>query len=176
MSDHETTHTHGDGAMTTSGSHAAATGRRAASDPPIGVRAADIEPYTGLGYLSKLFRIIAVFLAVLLLVEIGMGLYREGSAALPTLMSEASRLVVLAGLLWGVGDLANLLIDVGHDVRAARILLGRQVAHANGDRSPDRERGGERAERVERVVDRGGAAFEPRPTLAADRADPELHP
>jgi hypothetical protein len=40
-----------------------------------------------------------------------------------------SRLVVLAGLLWGIGDLAILLIDVGHDVRATRILLGRQVVH-----------------------------------------------
>ena len=40
-----------------------------------------------------------------------------------------SRLIVLAGLLWGTGDLAILLIDIGHDVRAARILLGRQVAH-----------------------------------------------
>jgi hypothetical protein len=38
-------------------------------------------------------------------------------------------LIVLAGVLWGTGDLAHLLIDVGHDVRAARILVAR-VAHA----------------------------------------------
>jgi hypothetical protein len=37
-------------------------------------------------------------------------------------------LIVLAGVLWGTGDLAHLLIDVGHDVRAARILVAR-VAH-----------------------------------------------
>jgi len=35
---------------------------------------------------------------------------------------------VLAGVLWGTGDLAHLLIDVGHDVRASRILVAR-VAH-----------------------------------------------
>jgi hypothetical protein len=41
-------------------------------------------------------------------------------------------LIVLAGLLWGVGDLAILLIDVGHDVRAARILLARQTHALTG--------------------------------------------
>ena len=56
----------------------------------------------------------------------------QGSAALPTLLGEASRLIVLAGLLWGVGDLAILLIDVGHDVRAARILLARQTRALHG--------------------------------------------
>ena len=50
----------------------------------------------------------------------------------------ASRLIVLAGLLWGVGDLAILLIDVGHDVRAARILLARQNhVLTGGERRPD---------------------------------------
>ena len=93
------------------------------------VRESDMEPYVGLGYLSKLFRFIAIFLAILLIAEIAMGLIAQGRAAIPTLLAEASRLIVLAGLLWGVGDLAVLLIDVGHDVRAARILLGRQVAH-----------------------------------------------
>ena len=93
------------------------------------VRETDLEPYVGLGYLSKLFRFIAIFLAILLVAEIATGLIQLGSAAIPTLLAEASRLIVLAGLLWGAGDLAILLIDVGHDVRAARILLGRQVAH-----------------------------------------------
>ena len=31
----------------------------------------------------------------------------------------------MAGLLWAGGDLALLLIDAGHDLRVARILLGR---------------------------------------------------
>lgn len=93
------------------------------------VRASDIEPYTGLRYLSKLFRFMAVILVLLLVAEVVTGLYTQGSAALATLLGEASRLIVLAGVLWGTGDLAHLLIDVGHDVRAARILVAR-VAHA----------------------------------------------
>jgi hypothetical protein len=93
------------------------------------VRESDLEPYVGLGYLSKLFRFIAVFLAILLVAEVATGLVTQGRTAIPTLLAEASRLIVLAGLLWGAGDLAILLIDVGHDVRATRILLGRQVAH-----------------------------------------------
>ena len=92
------------------------------------VRASDIEPYTGLRYLSKLFRFMAIILVVLLIAEVATGLSTQGSAALPTLLGEASRLIVLAGVLWGTGDLAHLLIDVGHDVRAARILMAR-IAH-----------------------------------------------
>src|SRR5918998_4619380 len=94
-----------------------------------GVRASDIEPYTGLRYLSKLFRVMAVIIVLLLVAEVVTGLSTIGSAAIPTLLGEGSRLLVLAGLLWGAGDMAILLIDMGHDIRATRILLGRQAAH-----------------------------------------------
>ena len=97
------------------------------------VRASDIEPYIGLRYLSKLFRFMAIILVLLLLAEVVTGLMKQGRTAIPTLLGEMSRLIVLAGLLWGTGDLAILLIDVGHDVRAARILLGRQIAHQGLD-------------------------------------------
>ena len=93
------------------------------------MRASDIEPYIGLRYLSKLFRFMAIILVLLLVAEVVTGLVNQGRAAIPTLLGEMSRLIVLAGLLWGTGDLAILLIDVGHDVRAARILLGRQITH-----------------------------------------------
>jgi hypothetical protein len=111
--------------------HAAPTGseRRTGFEALMQVRTSDVEPYTGLRYLSKLFRMIAIILVLLLIAEIVTGLATQGVASLTTLLSEASRLIVLSALLWGVGDLALLLIDVGHDVRAARILLGRQVAH-----------------------------------------------
>src|ERR671917_140 len=69
-----------------------------------GVRASDIEPYTGLRYLSKLFRVMAVIIVLLLVAEVVTGLSTIGSAAIPTLLGEASRLLVLAGLLWGSGD------------------------------------------------------------------------
>ena len=107
-----------------------------AIDPLFGVRAADVEPYTGLRYLSKLFRLIAIVLLLLLVAEVVTGLVRQGTDAIPTLVAEVSRLIVLAGLLWGIGDLAILLIDVGHDVRAARILLARAVAHPPAPQAP----------------------------------------
>src|SRR5436305_12447155 len=94
-------------------------------DPSMPVRTADLEPYVGLGYLSKLFKLMAVILLLLLVSEIITGLVTQGTTSIPTLLGEMSRLVVLAGLLWGSGDLALLLIDMGHDVRATRILLGR---------------------------------------------------
>jgi hypothetical protein len=103
------------------------------------IRQSDLEPYVGLRYLSKLFKLMGVILGLLLVAEVVTGVVAQGSAAIPTLLGEASRLIVLAGLLWGVGDLAILLIDVGHDVRAARILLARQthaVAGARGRTEP----------------------------------------
>ena len=109
-----------------------------------GVRATDIEPYTGLRYLSKLFRFMAIILLLLLVAEIATGLYAQGATAIPTLLGEASRLIVLAGVLWGTGDLAHLLIDVGHDVRATRVMVARQTYHLTKDlpreRSPSLER------------------------------------
>jgi hypothetical protein len=97
------------------------------------VRSSDLEPYVGLRYLSKLFRLIAIILLLLLVAEIVTGLTTQGREAIATLLGEASRLIVLAGALWGIGDLAILMIDVGHDVRAARIMLGRQL-HAETER------------------------------------------
>ncbi len=113
------------------------------------VRLSDLEPYVGLRYLSKLFKLMGVVLALLLVAEIVTGVVAQGSAAIPTLLGEASRLIVLSGLLWGVGDLAILLIDVGHDVRAARILLARQT-HAVQPPAPAAARAPEPANGVAR--------------------------
>ena len=97
-----------------------------------GIRQSDLEPYVGLRYLSKLFKLMGVILVLLLVAEVVTGVMAQGTAAMATLLGESSRLIVLAGLLWGVGDLAILLIDVGHDVRAARILLARQTRALHG--------------------------------------------
>ena len=115
----------------------APTDHRDRSRRPAAVRSADLEPYTGLRYLSKLFRLIAILILLMLAAEAVTGVAQQGTAAIPTLVGEVSRLIVLAGLLWGVGDLVLLLIDVGHDVRAARILLSRQAAHPGGDAPPE---------------------------------------
>ena len=89
------------------------------------VRTTDLEPYMALRYIAWLFKILAGFMAVIMIGEIVTGLATEGRAAILTLLGEATRMIVLAGLMWGAGDLAILLIDAGHDLRVARILLGR---------------------------------------------------
>lgn len=129
-------------------------GRRSVIDAIMHVRSADLEPYIGLRYLSKLFKVMAIIIGLLLIAEVITGLATQGQAAIPTLLGEASKLLVLAGLLWGIGDLAILLIDIGHDVRATRILLGRQAAHhlqdhhtSGGARPPGRNTVERRAER-----------------------------
>ena len=122
--------------------------RKVVMDALMQVRAADLEPYIGLRYLSKLFRVMAIIIALLLIAEIVTGFMTQGSAAIPTLLGEASKLLVLSGLMWGIGDLAILLIDIGHDVRATRILMGRQAAHHISDHhGKDAEKPREQKER-----------------------------
>ena len=89
------------------------------------VRSQDLEPYVTLRYIARLFKVLAVLMVVMLIGEVVLGLTREGGEALPTLIAEITQMLVLAGLMWGGGDLALLLIDLGHDIRVARILLGR---------------------------------------------------
>ena len=126
-----------------------------------GIRSTDIEPYTGLRYLSKLFRFMAIILLLLLVAEIATGLYAQGAASIPTLLGEASRLIVLAGVLWGTGDLAHLLIDVGHDVRASRVLLARQTYHIANDALHDRPLITDRTPTAERIRPVGANASPP---------------
>ena len=133
--------------------------RRGAVDPSSNIRATDLEPYTGLRYLSTLFRIMAGLLVLLLIAEAVASSIALGRSALPTILAQASRLLVMAGILWGIGDLAILLIDVGHDVRATRILLGRHSTHehapaaAHDDASASDRRHGRAAEAVTRRPD-----------------------
>ena len=91
------------------------------------VRQSDIEPYTALRWLGTLFKSAAVFLLVAIIGEFIAGLRFEGMRALPILLGELARTMVLAVVLWGTGDLVRLLITVGNDIRAERILLARLV-------------------------------------------------
>src|SRR5688572_7559883 len=104
------------------------------------VRDEDLEPYVTLRYIARLFKVLAILMVLMLIGEVVTGLVTEGRAALITLLGEATRLLVLAGLMWGGGDITILLIDAGHDLRVARILLGRinAVLHRDEGRKHDR--------------------------------------
>jgi hypothetical protein len=94
--------------------------------PPVArVRDDDLEPHDGLRYIAKLFKVLALLLIFMLIAEVIIGFQQDGMAALGMLLVEATRLIVFAGFLWAAGDLAVLLIESNHDLRAARILLGR---------------------------------------------------
>jgi hypothetical protein len=109
--------------------------------PPLArVRDEDLEPHEGLRYIAKLFKALALLLIFMLVAEVIIGLQQDGLPALGTLLVEATRLIVFAGFLWAAGDLAVLLIESNHDLRASRILLGRlngRVERLAGGGQPD---------------------------------------
>jgi hypothetical protein len=100
------------------------------------VRQSDIEPYTALRWLGTLFKAAAVFLAVATVGEFIAGVRFHGSSELPELLGQLARTTVMAVVLWGAGDLVRLLIQLGNDVRAERILLSRLV-HRTPPRPPE---------------------------------------
>ena len=95
------------------------------TQPEAGVRDEDLEPHEGLRYIARLFKVLSVLLILMLLFEVIIGLVQQGTRSIPTLVVEATRLVVFACFLWGAGDLALMLIESNHDLRATRILVGR---------------------------------------------------
>jgi hypothetical protein len=97
----------------------------AAAPPAAQVREEDLEPHAGLRYIARLFKVLALLLLFMLVAEVVIGLQQEGASAIGTLLIEATRLIVFAGFLWGSGDIALMLIESNHDLRATRILLGR---------------------------------------------------
>ncbi len=121
------------------------TGEPRPTEPPISrrqeevgpggpLRPDDLQPHEGLRYVARLFKGLAILLVMLLVAELVIGFTEHGTAALLTLMTTATRLVVFAGLLWGIGDIAVLLVESNHDLRASRILLARLLgAVQNGD-------------------------------------------
>ena len=106
--------------------------------PEARVREEDLEPHAGLRYVARLFKVLAILLGIMLIAEIIIGLTQQGSAAIVTLLVEATRTIVFGGLLWGIGDIALMLIESNHDLRATRILIGRM--NQNIQRIADRER------------------------------------
>jgi hypothetical protein len=110
---------------------------------PGAIRTEDTEPYIGLQYVARLFKIVAMIVIVAIIAEVVAGFMYEGAGAAFNLLAEVIQGGVLAAMLWGAGDLTLLFIDVGHDVRAARVLLGRMSARMGmnpGELMPRRER------------------------------------
>lgn len=99
------------------------------------VRTEDLEPYVTLRYIARLFKILAVLMVLMMIGEVITGLVTDAAGALPTLIAEATQMLVLAGLMWAGGDITVLLIDMGHDIRVGRILLGRINAQLHQRRS-----------------------------------------
>ncbi len=92
------------------------------------VRQTDIEPYTGLKWVSRLFKAASIFLFIALLGEFVAGLRYDGMRSLPVLLGESARTFVVAVVLWAGGDLVRLFVHLGHDIRAERVLLARLVS------------------------------------------------
>jgi hypothetical protein len=82
-----------------------------------------LEPHASLRYVGKLFKTLAVGLFLLLVAEIAIGVSQDGIDALPLLLLEVAQLLLFTGLMWGGGDLAYLVIETNHDIRASRVLL-----------------------------------------------------
>jgi hypothetical protein len=105
-------------------SDTAAGGGGPAGTPTVPTPGADfLEPHESLKYVGRLFKGLSVVVILLILSEIGLGLYQDGFEALPLLLLEVAQLLIFAGLLWGAGDLTYLIVETNHDVRAARVHL-----------------------------------------------------
>src|SRR5687767_15745867 len=97
---------------------------RAGQPSMVGELRADLlEPHASLRYVARLFKGLAALLLLLLVAETILGLVQQGQEALPVLLVEATRLVVLAGVLWAFGDIALMLIESNHDLRATRLMV-----------------------------------------------------
>ncbi len=107
---------------------------------PGSVRVEDTEPYVGLQYIARLFKIVSALVVIAMILEIVLGVAADGMHALLVLMAEVVRAGVLAAILWGSADVVLLLIDLGHDVRASRVLLGRISARGEQQYGGQRKR------------------------------------
>ena len=113
----------------TSGSVPAVDLRRDSLELPllvgIPVREDDIETVKAIRFIAWLFRGMAVLLLLLTVLQLASALGGAVPTSSGVLFAEAVRLVIFAGLLWGVGDLAVLWVKSHYDIRASRILLAR---------------------------------------------------
>ena len=109
------------------------------------VREEDVDAQTGLHIAGMVFRVCSAIIILLAIWQfIAWWMDRPpGGVGVGVLVGDTIRLVVIGGLLWGAGDLADLFIKMHHDMRAGRILLARQtymirqIGIANGALPPE---------------------------------------
>lgn len=82
-----------------------------------------LEPHASLAYVGVLFKVLGVLVFLLIVAEVVLGVRTDGLEALPVLLLEVAQLLVIAGLLWGGGDIAKLILETNHDIRASRVML-----------------------------------------------------
>jgi hypothetical protein len=106
------------------------------------VREHDIESVKGIRTVAMLFRGMAMLLLALMVLQVALGLTSTVPISYGVMVADAVRLVIFAGLLWGVGDLAVLWVKSHHDLRATKILMARtahivqQIGEASGHLPP----------------------------------------
>jgi hypothetical protein len=101
----------------------ASSDRRDAPVDLADVRDEDLEPHAGLRYIARLFKVLALLLFLVMVAETVLSLVQGTRVELVLL--AATRLLVISALLWSGADLALMLIESNHDLRATRILVGR---------------------------------------------------
>lgn len=106
------------------------------------VREEDLEPFSALRYIARLFKFLAVLVLLILVAEVALGLVEAGAAAIPNLLVESTRLLVFAAFLWAGGDVALMLVETNHDLRATRILVARLIGEVEALRDEQRSRRG----------------------------------
>ena len=113
--------------------------------PSIGgvtVREDDIETVKGIRIVVYLFRSMAVLLLLLAAVQVVSAITATVPLSIGVLAAEEVRLIIFAGLLWVIGDLAVLWIKSHYDIRATKILVARMeymmrtMAEADGKLPP----------------------------------------
>ena len=115
------------------------------------VREDDIETVKGIRAVVYLFRSMAAVLLLLAAVQAISAITAVVPLSIGVVAAEEVRLIIFAGLLWVIGDLAVLWIKSHYDIRATKILVARmeymmrQMGEADGKLPPASE--GTRADR-----------------------------
>jgi hypothetical protein len=89
------------------------------------VRDDDIESDKAIRAIARLFRGLALLLLILMVVQVIAAATGTVPLSVGVVAANAIRLIIFAGLLWGVGDLAVFAVRSHYDLRATRILVAR---------------------------------------------------